>query len=29
MTRKIKPYQKDYPIPPTPVQMSTLFDNLT
>jgi hypothetical protein len=29
MTRKIKPYQKDYHIPITPVQMSTLFDNLT
>ena len=29
MTRKIKPQQKDYQIPSTPVQMSTLFDNLT
>jgi transposase-like protein len=29
MTRKIKPYQKDYYIPSNPVQMSTLFDNLT
>lgn len=29
MTRKIKPHQKDYHIPSTPVQMSTLFDNLT
>ena len=29
MTRKIKPYQKDYHISSTPVQMSTLFDNLT
>ena len=29
MTRKIKPYQKDYSIPSIPVQMSTLFDDLT
>jgi len=29
MVKKIKPYQKDYPIPSTPVQMSTLFDNIT
>ncbi len=29
MTRKIKLYQKDYHISSTPVQMSTLFDNLT
>ena len=29
MTRKIKLHQKDYHIPSTPVQMSTLFDNLT
>ncbi len=29
MTRKIKPHRKDYHIPSTPVQMSTLFDNLT
>ena len=29
MTRKIKPYRKDYHISSTPVQMSTLFDNLT
>ena len=29
MSRKIKPYRKDYHIPSTPVQMSTLFDNLT
>lgn len=28
MTRKIKPYRKDYPIPSPPVQMSTLFDNI-
>jgi hypothetical protein len=28
MTKKIKPYQKDYHIPSTPVQMSILFDNL-
>lgn len=28
MTRKIKLYRKDYPISATPVQMSTLFDNL-
>ena len=29
MTRKIKPHHKAYHIPSTPVQMSTLFDNLT
>jgi len=29
MTRKIKLHQKDYHISSTPVQMSTLFDNLT
>ena len=29
MIKKIKPYRKDYPIPSTPVQMSTLFDNIT
>ena len=27
MTRKIKPYRKDYHIPPTPTQMSLLDDN--
>lgn len=29
MSRKIKPYRKDYHISSTPVQMSTLFDILT
>jgi len=29
MSRKIKPYRKDYHISSTPVQMSTLFDTLT
>ncbi len=29
MSKKIKLYRKDYHIPATPVQMSTLFDNLT
>lgn len=29
MSRKIKPYRKDYHISSTPVQMSTLFDNIT
>ncbi len=29
MQRKFRPYQKDYHISSTPVQMSTLFDNLT
>jgi len=29
ITRKIKPYRKDYHISSTPVQMSTLFDTLT
>jgi len=29
MSRKIKPYRTDYHISSTPVQMSTLFDNLT
>lgn len=29
MSRKIKPHRKDYHISSTPVQMSTLFDNLT
>ena len=28
MTRKIKPHRKDYHISSTPVQTSTLFDNL-
>ncbi|MBU6426643.1 helix-turn-helix domain-containing protein [Patescibacteria group bacterium] len=29
MQRKFRPYQKDYHISSSPVQMSTLFDNLT
>jgi transposase-like protein len=29
MSRTIKPYQKDYSISPTPVQMSLLSDNLS